>query len=113
GQEIIWRRRAPLERSAAANAVIGMAHDPGRTLPHARNDSLRHLVAMGDEGGACRTYRLSAARGSDLGVTCRKQRPRERHGRAGQSDHLAPLQTFEFKRIPPLPKASGTAASPF
>jgi hypothetical protein len=26
---------------------------------------------MGDERGACRTYRLSAARGSDLGVTCR------------------------------------------
>jgi len=49
-----------LQRSAAANAVIGVAHHPGRSSSCARDDPVRHFVAVGDESGARRRLPCAA-----------------------------------------------------
>src|SRR5262249_51527609 len=78
-----------LERSAAANAMIGVADDPGRPSPHPRNDPLRLPVAIGDESGARGRRLPSTARGGGISVTCRQRCPRQRNRRGGESAHLA------------------------
>jgi len=97
---------AELERSAAANALVGVAYDPSRTSPHARNDPLRLPVAIGDESGARRRRLPSAACGRGMSVTCRKRCPRERHRRGGESVHVASsfdvgFSNFEFDGLKP------------
>src|SRR5262249_51018687 len=93
--------RGYLERSAAANAMIGVAHDPSRTSPHARNDPLGPSVAIGDESGARRRGLPSAACGRGISVTCRRRCPRERSRGCGESNYVASpfdvgFSNFEF-----------------
>jgi hypothetical protein len=95
-----------LERSAAANAMIGVAYDPSRTSPHARNDPLGLPVAIGDESGARRRRHAGAAGDSGMSVTHPKPRISERSRGCGESDHVASpfhvgFSNFEFDGLTP------------
>jgi len=97
--EASWRGgrgRVPrLERSAAANAVIGVAHDPGRSSSHARDDPVRHLVTVGDESGAVRRLACGTSR-RGICLRCRHCRTPERNRRASESHHVPP----SFRPLP-------------
>ena len=89
--QALWRQYNLLDRAAAAHAMIGVADHPGRTVAHApRNDSMRHLEAMGDERGARGRRLPRAAWGRGVPVTCGR-RPRQCNRRCGESDHVASL----------------------
>jgi len=86
---------AELERSAAANAMIGVAHNPSRTSPHARNDPLGPSVAIGDEGAAGGRRHAGAAGGGGMSVTHPEPRISERSRGCGESDHVALPSTLD------------------
>src|SRR5262245_25858236 len=97
----------PLERSAAADAMIGMAHHPGGASPQPRHESIRHLVTMGDESGASSRRLPGVACHRGVSVACRKRCPRERDEHAGKSHHVASPLTAKVELVGLLCRSPG------
>src|SRR5262249_4569090 len=85
-----------LEKPPAANAVIGVAYDPGRTSPHPRNNPLRHLIAIGNE--STRRWRHAQAAGNGgMSVIHPKPCTSERSRSRREPEHACLPSTLNFR----------------
>src|SRR5258707_11699439 len=91
-----------LQRSAAANAVIGVAHHPGRSSSCARDDPVRPFVTVCDESGARRRLPCAACRGG-IRVSCPNRPTPQRNRRPSESHHVP-------SSLPSPPPASSRTA---
>src|SRR5262249_4497107 len=87
-----------LEKPPAANAVIGVAYDPGRTSPHPRNNPLRHLIAIGNE--STRRWRHAQAAGNGgMSVIHPKPCTSERSRSRREPEHACLPSTLNFPNV--------------